>query len=133
MFIKTHNDLLAHLNANKMCITPTRRVLLQYILDHQEQQINLRKLQQFLNKKIPGIDPSSIYRNIENLKNLGIRVCGRLCKVNRNLFSKVEIALKGIHEFSKVDMSILLYGQCAKCNPTKSRKKLKLKTQSRAI
>lgn len=140
--MKKHKDLLEILRSNKMRITPARRVLLQFILDHKGRQIPLREFYAFMEKALPGIDRSSIYRNLETLKELEIiqeldlpkkgkvyqylldrkvnhfyicKSCGKSHKGNEDLFEKIERALKDIHGFSKANLSVVFYGFCTKC------------------
>jgi Fur family ferric uptake transcriptional regulator len=139
--MKKHKDLLEILRANKMRITPARRVLLQFILDHKGRQIPLKEFYAFMEKNLPGIDRSSVYRNLEALKMLEIvqeldlkngkvyqylldrkvnhfyicKSCGKSHKGNQDLFEKIEHALKDIHGFSKAKLSVVFYGFCTKC------------------
>jgi len=137
-----HKDLLAILRSNKMRITPARRLLLQYILDNHAKQLSLKDIQTYLEKKLVGVDRSSIYRNLETLKKLDIiqelslprlgkrfqyifdrkvhhfyicKSCGKSHRGNKELFEKIEEALKDVHGFSKANLSIVFYGYCAKC------------------
>lgn len=138
-----HKDLLTVLRTNKMRITPARRVLLQYILDNHSKQLSLKDVQAFLEKKMTGVDRSSIYRNLEAFKKLDIiqelnlpghgkrfqyifdrkvhhfyicKSCGKSHRGNESLFSKIEDALKDVHGFSKANLSIVFYGYCSKCS-----------------
>src|SRR4051794_86126 len=70
--MKKHRDLLAVLRSNKMRITPARRALLQYILDNKSRHLSLKDIHDFMEKTMPGIDRSSIYRNIVAFKRLDI-------------------------------------------------------------
>lgn len=139
--MKKHKDLLEILRTNKMRITPARRMLLQFILDHKNRQIPLKEFYTFMEKNLPGIDRSSVYRNLEALKMLEIiqeldlkngkvyqylldrkvnhfyicKSCGKSHKGNQDLFEKIEQALKDIHGFSKAKLSVVFYGFCTKC------------------
>ena len=137
-----HKDLLIILRSNKMRITPARRILLQYILDNPAKQLSLKEVQEYLEKKLPGVDRSSIYRNLETFKKLDIiqelnlptlgkrfqyifdrkvhhfyicKSCGKSHRGNEDLFKKIEEALKDVHGFSKANLSIVFYGYCSKC------------------
>jgi Fe2+ or Zn2+ uptake regulation protein len=70
--MKKHKDLLSVLRSNEQRITPARSLMLQYILDRSSEQISLKEIHAFLVKKMPGIDRSSIYRNLESFKKLNI-------------------------------------------------------------
>lgn len=142
--MKRHKDLLEVLRANKMRITPARRLLLQYILDNKSRQISIQEIQDFVNREMAGVDRSSIYRNLDafqkldilqelNLPNIGKRyqyvldrkvhhfyickTCGKANRGNEELFKKVEAALKDVHGFSKANLSVVFYGFCSKCSP----------------
>jgi len=140
--MKKHKDLVAVLRHNQQRITPARRILLQYFIDNQSRQISLPEIQTHLQDKLPGINRSSIYRNLEMLKQLSViqelttsgqgkryqfifeqqvhhfiicKACGKVVKGNRDLFEKVERALKEIHDFQKANLSVTFYGFCSKC------------------
>ena len=129
-----------------MRITPTRRVLLQFILDNKMRQIPQVEISQHLEKALPGIDRSSVYRNLEAFKGLNIlqeldlprigkryqyvldrkvhhfyicKSCGKARRGNEELFKKIENALKDVHGFSKANLSVVFYGQCSKCEKSK--------------
>ncbi|MBI2520447.1 MAG: transcriptional repressor [Bdellovibrio sp.] len=145
--MKKHKDLLQVLKANNMRITPARRFLLQFILDSKKHagiktgQITLKSITRFMEKILPGVNRSSIYRNIEAFKKLDIiqeislpsgsffqyvfdckvhhfyicKSCGKASVGNEKLFNKIEAALKDIHGFAKANLSIVFYGYCSKC------------------
>ena len=137
--MKKHKDLLEILKANNMRITPARRFMLQFILD--SNKFTLKGMTLFMEKILPGVNRSSIYRNIETFKKLDIiqevslpsgnffqyvldckvhhfyicKSCGKASIGNEKLFSKIERALKDIHGFAKANLSIVFYGYCSKC------------------
>lgn len=140
--MKKHKDLIAVLRHNQQRITPARRFLLQYFIDHSTRQFSLPEIQAHLQDKLPGINRSSVYRNLEMLKQLSViqeltvpgqgkryqfifeqqvhhfiicKACGKVVKGNRDLFEKVEKALKEIHDFQKANLSVTFYGFCSKC------------------
>ena len=141
--MKKHKDLLTVLRSNKMRITPARRALLQFILDNKSKHLSLKDIHDFMDKTMPGVDRSSIYRNLEAFKRLDIvqelnlptvgkrfqyvfdrkvhhfficKSCGKLNRGNAELFDKIEKALKQIHGFSKANLSAVFYGYCGKCS-----------------
>lgn len=140
--MKKHKDLIAVLRHNQQRITPARRFLLQYFIDHSTRQFSLPEIQAHLQDRLPGINRSSVYRNLEMLKQLSViqeltapgqgkryqfifeqpvhhfiicKACGKVVKGNRDLFEKVEKALKEIHDFQKANLSVTFYGFCSKC------------------
>ncbi|MCW3101325.1 MAG: hypothetical protein JWL77_6943 [Chthonomonadaceae bacterium] len=146
--MKNHQDLLTVLRSNRMRITPARRVLLQYILDHQKHQVSMAEIQDFLAKKMSGVDRSSVYRNLATFQELGIiqelilpklgkrfqyvldrkvqhfyicKTCGKSHRGNEELFQKIESALKDVHGFSKANLSVVFYGLCSKCGLKKKK------------
>ncbi len=148
--MRKHRDLIAVLKSNKMRITPGRRLLLQYVIDNMSRQISFKEIQTYLEKKLEGVDRSSIYRNIETLKSLDIlqeldlpqvgkrfqyvfdrnvhhfyicKKCGGVNRGNKELFAKIEKVLKDIHGFSKANLSVVFYGYCAKCGTADKTKK----------
>lgn len=115
---------------------------MQFILDNQKKQLSLNDIQNFLDKKLEGVDRSSVYRNLETFKKLDIiqelnlptvgkrfqyifdrkvhhfyicKFCGKSNRGNEELFKKIEAALMDIHGFSKANLSIVFYGYCLKC------------------
>jgi len=143
--MKKHRDFISVLKTNNMRITPARRALIQYILDNQNTQIPLKEIQDFIEDRVVGVNRSSIYRNLEVLKNLDFiqelklpqkgkcfqyifdrnvhhfyicKACGKTNKGNNQLFEKIEKALKNVHGFSKANLSLVFYGFCAKCAKT---------------
>ena len=148
--MKKHKDLIAVLRSNKMRITAARRVLLQFILDNKTRHLSFKEIQRFMNKRVQGIDRSSIYRNLETFKKLDIlqelnfpkigkrfqyvigrkvhhfyicKACGKSNRGNIELFRKIESALKEIHGFSKANLSAIFYGYCSKCSSNVNRKR----------
>jgi len=140
--MKKHKDLLEILRSNSMRITPARRVLLQYILDHKTRQISIHEIQGFLDRQIKGVDRSSVYRNLDTFQKLGIiqelvfpklgkrfqyvldrkvhhfyicKSCGKANRGNEKLFDKIEGALQEVHGFSKANLSVVFYGTCSSC------------------
>jgi Fur family transcriptional regulator, ferric uptake regulator len=148
--MKKHKDLLEVLKSNKMRITPARRILLQFILDNKDRQISLRDIHDFLERRLEGVDRSSVYRNLETFKKLDIlqeldlpsgkvfqyvldrkvhhfficKACGKASRGNEKLFRKVEAALKEVHGFSKANLSVVFYGYCARCSGGQGRSRL---------
>lgn len=141
--MRKHRDLIAVLKSNKMRITPARRLLVQFILDHKERQLSLKEIQEFMVRHMEGIDRSSIYRNIEALKMLDIlqelslpgigkrfqyvfdrkvhqfyicKTCGKVNRGDPKLFNRIEAALKGVSGFSKTGLSAVFYGYCPRCD-----------------
>ncbi|WP_408095558.1 Fur family transcriptional regulator [Peredibacter sp. HCB2-198] len=140
--MKKHRDLVSILKAKNLRLTPARRALIQYILDNKSKHISLKEIYEFLGIKVEGVNRSSVYRNIELLKKLDIiqelnlpnkgkcfqyvfdkdvhhfyicKTCGKASRGNKELFEKIEKALKDIHGFSKANLSMVFYGFCEKC------------------
>lgn len=140
--MKKHEDLALYLKDRGLRMTPSKATLIQFFLDNQNRHIPLKELQNHLNKELPDVDRTTIYRNIEKFIGLGViqeltlpnkgkvfqyifdkkvhhyyicKSCGKTNKGNEKLFEKIEKALKDIHDFSKANLSILFYGLCTKC------------------
>ncbi len=140
--MKQHKDLLAVLRHNRQRITPARRLLLQYFIDHHAQPLSLPEIQAHLQDRLPGINRSSIYRNLEMLKSLAIiqelrvggsgkrfqfvferpvhhfiicKACGKVSRGTRRFFEQVEKALRDVHGFEKANLSVTFYGFCPAC------------------
>jgi Fe2+ or Zn2+ uptake regulation protein len=140
--MKQHKDLLAVLRHNRQRVTPARRLLLQYFIDNRARPLSLPEIQAHLQDRLPGINRSSVYRNLEMLKSLAIiqalrvggggrrfqfvydrpvhhfiicRGCGKVTKGKRRFFEQVEKALHKVHGFEKANLSVTFYGFCPAC------------------
>jgi Fur family ferric uptake transcriptional regulator len=140
--VKQHKDLVAVLRHNRQRVTPARRLLLQYFIDNSMRALPLAEIQAHLDDRLPGINRSSIYRNLEMLKSLSIiqelrvggkgrryqfvferpvhhfiicKACGKVSRGNRSFFEQVERALQEIHDFQKANLSVTFYGFCGRC------------------
>jgi Fur family transcriptional regulator, ferric uptake regulator len=143
--MRKHKDLLAVLRHNRQRVTPARRFLLQFFIDRHAHSLSLAEIQAHLQDRLPGINRSSIYRNLEMLKALSIiqempiarkgrryqfvferpvhhfiicKACGRVSKGKRPFFEQVERALQNIHDFKEANLSVTFYGFCARCRAT---------------
>jgi len=141
--MKNHGDLISILKSNHLRITPTRRVLIQYILNNKERRIPLKEIYKYVSSKLVGVDRSSIYRNLEVLKKLDViqelnlpkvgkcfqyifdcqvhhfyicKSCGRSHRGNEELFNRIEQALREVHGFTKANLSVVFYGRCSSCS-----------------
>jgi len=140
--MKKHEDLLAVLRHNRQRVTPARRILLQFLIDNHSRSLSLSEIQTHLQDRLPGINRSSIYRNLEILKTLSIiqelrvahkgrryqfvferpvhhfiicKACGKVSQGKRAFFEQVERALQDIHDFKKANLSVTFYGFCSRC------------------
>ena len=140
--MRKHEDLLAVLRHNRQRVTPARRILIQFFIDNHARSLSLPEIQTHLQDRLPGINRSSIYRNIEMLKTLSIiqelsmarkrrryqfvferpvhhfiicKACGKVSKGKRGFFEQVERALQNIHGFKKANLSVTFYGFCSRC------------------
>jgi Fur family ferric uptake transcriptional regulator len=144
--MKQHKDLLAVLRHNRQRVTPARRLLLQYFIDQPARPLSLPEIQAHLQDRLPGINRSSIYRNLEMLKSLAIiqelrvggsgkrfqfvfeqrvhhfiicKACGKVSQGTRRFFEQVEKALREVHGFEKANLSVTFYGFCPACRGKK--------------
>ena len=140
--MRKHKDLLAVLRHNRQRVTPARRNLIQFFIDNHARSLSLSEIQTHLQDRLPGINRSSIYRNLEMLKTLSIiqelrvarkgrryqfvferpvhhfiicKACGKVSKGKRGFFEQVEKALQDIHGFKKANLSVTFYGFCNRC------------------
>jgi Fur family ferric uptake transcriptional regulator len=140
--MKQHKDLLAVLRHNRQRVTPARRLLLQYFIDQHARPLSLPEIQAHLQDRLPGINRSSVYRNLEMLKSLAIiqelsvggggkrfqfvferpvrhfiicKACGKVSRGTRRFFEQVEKALHDVHGFEKANLSVTFYGFCPAC------------------
>ncbi len=127
-------------------MTPSKELLIQFFLDNQRRYIPHRELQEHVLQHLPHVDRTTIYRNIEKLIALDLiqvldlpkigkayqfifdstvrhyyicKGCGDVKKGDQKLFSRIENALKEIHDFSKAKLSVVFYGYCADCESEK--------------
>ena len=70
--MKKHKDLIAVLRHNQQRITPARQILLQYFIDRYSNDLSLPEIMTHLQDRLPGINRSSVYRNLEMLKQLSV-------------------------------------------------------------
>lgn len=140
--MKKHKELVLYLKSKGLRMTPSKKILIQFFLDHQKSHIPFKELQDHLTQQLPDIDRTTIYRNIEKFISLGLiqelylpqkgkvfqyvfnqqvhhyyicKSCGKVTKGNEQLFKKIEKAIKDVHDFSKSNLSVLFYGFCSKC------------------
>ena len=143
--MKKHKDLVLYLKSKGLRMTPSKEVLLQFILDCQNRHVPLKAIQNHFAARLPEVDRTTIYRNIEKFVSVGViqvldvprkgkvyqyifdkkvhhyyicKSCGKMNKGNEALFRKIEKALKDIHDFSKANLSVVFYGLCSKCDYT---------------
>ncbi|MGE0632000.1 MAG: Fur family transcriptional regulator [Pseudobdellovibrionaceae bacterium] len=145
--MKKRKDLLTYLKSKRLRMTPSKELLIQFFLDNQARHIPVKELQAHVTRHLPEVDRTTIYRNIEKLISLDLiqelhlpkmgkayqfifdskvhhyyicKGCGDVKKGDQKLFSRIEKALKEIHDFSKAHLSVVFYGHCSDCKAEKS-------------
>lgn len=140
--MKKHKDLTLFLKSHGLRMTSSKKLLLQFFIDHQNKNIPAKEVHQFLLARMPDLDRTTIYRNIEKFLSLGIiqelelpsqgkiyqyifdkkarhyyicKSCGKTIKGQEAVFKKIEKLLKQDHDFKKANLSVVFYGRCAKC------------------
>jgi Fur family ferric uptake transcriptional regulator len=130
------------LRSRGLRLTPSKSLLIQFFLDNRNRHVPFKELQDFMQERLPDIDRTTVYRNVEKFIALGLiqelifprrgkvyqyifdkrvqhyyicKSCGKANKGNQELFDKIENALKDVHGFSKAGLSVVFYGFCAKC------------------
>ena len=141
--MKKHRDFLSIMKSKGLRLTPVRRAIVQYVLDHRKDSMTLGEIQDYIFSKFEGVNRTSIYRNLEILKTLEFiqelnlpskgkcfqyvfdtkvhhfficKSCGRLSKGNPLLFKKIEKAMDDIHGFKEANLSLVFYGICSRCH-----------------
>ncbi|MGZ3655208.1 MAG: Fur family transcriptional regulator [Bdellovibrionota bacterium] len=141
--MKKHKDLVVYLRSRGLRMTPSKQLLIQFFLDNQDRHVPFRELQAFMQKSLPDVDRTTVYRNIEKFIALELiqeldlpktgkvyqyvfgkkiqhyyicKTCGKANRGNQKLFAKIERALKDVHGFSKANLSVIFYGSCTKCS-----------------
>lgn len=139
---KRRNVLMKYLKDRGLRQTKSKAILIDFFLQNQRAPVSLKKLNSYMQIHLPEIDRTTIYRNIEKLidfdviqeleipklgkayqfifeKNIShyytCKSCRKIKKGNEDLFSRVEKALKDVHDFSKANFSVVFYGYCADC------------------
>lgn len=140
--MKKRKDLVAYLKSKGLRMTPSKKFLIQFFLDNQNRHIPSKELQVHVVRHLPNVDRTTIYRNIEKLVELDLvqelvlpktgkayqfifdskvhhyyicKSCSQVKKGDPKLFSRIERALKEIHDFSKAKLSVVFYGYCSDC------------------
>ena len=140
--MKKHKDLLSYLKAKGLRATNAKKALLQFFLDREGKNIDPSELALFVEKELPNVDRTTIYRNLDKFIELEViqklklqekktvyqyifdrkvhhyficKSCGKAAKGNEEFFKKVEKALREVHGFSKANLSVVFYGFCSKC------------------
>lgn len=140
--MKTQKDLLTYLKNNGLRMTPLKEVLIEFFINNKHRQIPFKELQDHVNKKLPEIDRTTLYRNTEKLISLDIiqelnlpkagkvyqfvynckiqhyficKKCDQITKGDKELFKTIEDALKKVHGFVNANMSAVFYGYCSNC------------------
>ncbi|AFY02170.1 Fur family transcriptional regulator [Bdellovibrio bacteriovorus] len=140
--MKKHRDLVLFLKSHGLRMTASKKLMIQFFLDHQNHPVRPQDLQSFMTKHLPKADRTTIYRNIEKLISLDViqelhipqkgkvfkyifdkkphhycicKSCGKVIKGNEDLFKRIEKTLKEIHDFAKANLSVVFYGHCSQC------------------
>lgn len=143
--VKNYPDLYRFLKRNRQKLTPGRTYLIRFFIDHKSRLLSLTEIQTFMRKKLPEINRSSVYRNLERLNRLKIireitlpdrgkryqfafdqphsrflfccKSCGAIDRGDRILCEQIENAIKKIRVLSTADLSVTFYGFCPNCPP----------------
>lgn len=140
--MKKRADLIAFLKSKRLRMTPLKELLIQFFLDNQNRHVSSGQLQKHVARHLPKANRTSIYRNIEKLIAIDLiqeldlpksgkayqfifdskvhhyyicKDCRQVKKGDQKLFSRIEKALKEIHDFSKAHLSVVFYGYCSDC------------------
>jgi Fur family ferric uptake transcriptional regulator len=141
--MKKREDLVAYLKSKGLRMTPSKELLIQFFLDNQSRHIPSKELQEHVAHHLPDVDRTTVYRNIEKLIEIDLvqelllpktgkayqfifdtkvhhyyicKGCGEVKKGDQKLFSRIQKALKEIHDFSKAKLSVVFYGYCTDCD-----------------
>jgi Fur family ferric uptake transcriptional regulator len=120
-------------------LTPQRRLILEYIHDHQS-HITAEDILKYLDSRAPGVDKSTVYRTLDLLEESGCvvksevsghfiyhhtedghhhhlvcRSCGRTIDCHEDLFSDVTNALLRQYGFQADLKHLMLSGTCRRC------------------
>jgi len=124
-------------------LTPQRRLILEYIHDHQS-HLTAEDILKYLDSRAPGVDKSTVYRTLDLLEESGCvvksevnghfiyhhtedghhhhlvcRSCGRTIDCHEDLFSDVANALSRQYGFQADLKHMMLSGTCRRCREEK--------------
>lgn len=146
--MRKHRDLVLYIKSLGLRMTQSKLSLVQLFLDNQDRHIPLKEVQDCIIGELPGVDRTTVYRNLLKFMEVGIiqeldlptkgkvyqfifektvhhyyicKSCGKMSKGDQDLFAKIETALKDVHGFSKANLSVVFYGLCSKCERNRKR------------
>jgi Fur family transcriptional regulator, ferric uptake regulator len=127
-------------------VTPQRRVILESICEL-DGHLSAEAIVGEVTRRLPGVSPSTIYRNLQALENLGLishihmghavaqyqpadhgghhhlvcGTCGRTEKLERRATRSLQRALLSSHGFEADFDHFAIYGTCAECAAARDR------------
>ena len=133
-------ELLAQLKELTPRVTPQRRVILEAICDL-DGHLSAEEVVTEVTRRLPGVSPSTIYRNLQALENVGLIShvhmghavaqyqpadhgghhhlvcgnCGRTQKVDKGMTKDLQDSLLTSHGFHADFDHFAIYGTCAAC------------------
>ena len=133
-------ELLAQLKELTPRVTPQRRVILEAICDL-DGHLSAEEVVTEVTRRLPGVSPSTIYRNLQALENVGLishvhmghavaqyqpadhgghhhlvcGTCGRTQKVDKGMTRDLQDSLLTSHGFQADFDHFAIYGTCAEC------------------
>ncbi|MDP9222931.1 MAG: transcriptional repressor [Actinomycetota bacterium] len=133
-------ELLAQLKELTPRVTPQRRVILEAICDL-EGHLSAEEIVSEVTRRLPGVSPSTVYRNLQALENVGLishvhmghavaqyqaadhgghhhlvcGSCGRVQKIDKRTTRNLQRSLLASHGFRADFEHFAIYGTCAEC------------------
>jgi Fur family ferric uptake transcriptional regulator len=133
-------ELVARLKELTPRVTPQRRVILETICEL-DGHLSADDLVAEVTRRLPGLSPSTVYRNLQALENVGLishvhmghavaqyqpadhgghhhlvcGTCGRTQKIDRKTTTKLQRSLMTSHGFEADFDHFAIYGTCAEC------------------
>jgi Fur family transcriptional regulator, ferric uptake regulator len=133
-------ELIGQLRALTPRVTPQRRVILESICDL-DGHVSAEAIVVEVTRRLPGVSPSTVYRNLQALENLGLishvhmghavaeyqpadhgshhhlvcGTCGRTEKLEKRATRNLQRSLLASHGFEADFEHFAIYGTCADC------------------
>lgn len=138
---KIHSDeLLAQLKELTPRVTPQRRAILEAICER-DGHLSAEDIVENVTGKLPGVSPSTVYRNLQALENVGLishvhmghgvalyqpashgrhhhlvcGTCGRTQEIDQRTTGNLQRSLRASHGFEADFDHFAIYGTCADC------------------
>ena len=70
--LRKHRDLVFYMKSKGLRMTASKQSLIQLFLDNQNRHIPLKQVQDHIVEQVPGVDRTTVYRNLEKFVEIGV-------------------------------------------------------------